>query len=96
VKELRDVPDTFLTTSEMTSKTFIKRHRGTLAALLEDPGSIPSTHPCGSAELSATPVPGDLTPSHRHIYAGKTQCTRNTSKYLFRATDEILCGSTAL
>jgi hypothetical protein len=37
-----------------------------LAALAEDPGSIPSTHN-GSSHLSLTPVPTDLTPSHWHI-----------------------------
>jgi hypothetical protein len=45
-----------------------------LAVLPEDQGSIPSTHN-GSSELSVTPVPGDPTPSHRHI------CRQNTNAH---------------
>jgi hypothetical protein len=43
-----------------------------LAALPEDPG-FNSEHPHGSSQLSVTPVPGDRTPSHRHI------CRQNTN-----------------
>ena len=31
-----------------------------------------SQHPHGSSKLSVTPVPGDLTPSHRHTYRQNT------------------------
>jgi hypothetical protein len=36
-----------------------------LAVLPEDTGSIPSNHV--SSQLPVTPVPGDTTPSHRHV-----------------------------
>jgi hypothetical protein len=45
-----------------------------LAALTEDSGSIPSIHM--AAHNCVTPIPGDLTPSHRHI------CRQNTNAHL--------------
>jgi len=36
-----------------------------MAQWLRGPG-FKSQHPCGSSQLSVTPAPGDLTPSHRH------------------------------
>jgi hypothetical protein len=41
-----------------------------LTALLEVLSSIPSTH--RAAHNCLIPVPGDLTPSHRHIYRQNT------------------------
>jgi hypothetical protein len=37
-----------------------------LDVLPEDLGSFPSQHPHGSSQLSVTPIPEDLAPSHRH------------------------------
>jgi hypothetical protein len=34
-----------------------------------------SQHPPGDSQLSVTPVPGDLTPSHRH------SCKQNTNEH---------------
>jgi hypothetical protein len=45
-----------------------------LAALLQDLGSVPSTH-MGSSQLFATPVPGNLTSSHRHT------CRKNANAH---------------
>jgi hypothetical protein len=44
-----------------------------LTALLEDLGSIPSTHPHGRSKPSEYPLLGYLTPSHRHT------CRQNSS-----------------
>lgn len=46
------------------------RFLGTLAALVQDPGSVPSTHM--PAKRSLTPVPRLLLPSLRHTCRGNT------------------------
>jgi hypothetical protein len=47
---------------------------GALAALPEDL-SFKSQHPQGVSQLSVTPFPGNLTPSHRHT------CSQNANKH---------------
>ena len=54
-----------------------------LTTIPEDLGSISSTHPHGGSQLSITPVPGDLTPSYRHI------CKQNTKIHIFK---KAACG----
>ena len=55
-------------------------------ALRGDPGSIPSNYMAhGSSQLSATPVPVDPTPSHRHTYRQNT----NVHKIMIKKRKEI-------
>jgi hypothetical protein len=59
-----------------------------LAALPEVPGSILSTHTAAHNCLYITPVPGHLTPSHRHACSQVTNVHK--IKYFFKKTKETL------
>jgi hypothetical protein len=47
-----------------------------LGVLPEHPDSIPSTHM--AAHNSVTPIPGELTPSHKHA------CRKNTNAHYYK------------
>jgi hypothetical protein len=43
-----------------------------------------SQHPQSSSQLSVTPVPGDLIPSHTHICRQVTNAYKNKNKYFLK------------
>ena len=57
-----------------------------LAALPEDQSVFNSQHPHGHSQLSVTPGPRFLTPSHRHTFKQITNTHKIRINYLFKKT----------